>query len=57
VIDKKYASELENKVTVFNEQTNHKFMTTVVMFTLNGIKETEYSGYLLSDDILVELLG
>jgi hypothetical protein len=57
VIDKKYASELENKVTVFNEQTNHKFMTTVVMFTLNGIKENEYSGYLLSDDVLVELLG
>jgi len=33
---------------------NHKFMTTVVMFTLNGVKENEYAGYLLGDNILVE---
>ena len=53
-IDKKYASELENKITVFNEQTNYKFMTTVVMVTLNGVKENEYAGYLLGDSVLVE---
>jgi len=56
VIDKKYASELENKVTVFNEQTNHQFMTTIVMLTLNGVKENEYSNFLLGDNILVEEL-
>ncbi len=50
---KKYASELENKITVFNEQTNYKFMTTVVMFTLNSVKENEYAGYLLADSVLV----
>jgi len=54
VIDKKYASELENKVSVFNEQTNDKFMTTVVMLTLNGIKKNEYSDSLLKADALVE---
>ena len=54
VITKKYASELENKITVFNEQTNYKFTTTVVMFTLNGVKENEYAGYLLADSVLVE---
>jgi len=53
VITKKYASDLENKITVFNEQTNYKFTTTVVMFTLNGVKENEYSGYLLADSVLV----
>ncbi len=53
-IDKKYASELENKITVFNEQTNYKFTTTIVMFTLNGVKENEYAGYLLGDNILLE---
>ncbi len=53
-IDKKYASELENKITVFNEHTNYKFMTTIVMFTLNGVKENEYTGYLLADSVLVE---
>jgi AAA+ ATPase superfamily predicted ATPase len=54
VINKKYASELENKVTVFNEKSNYKFMTTVVMFTLNGLTENEYSGYLVGDNVLVE---
>jgi len=52
-ITKKYASELENKVSVFNEQTNYKFMTTMVMLTLNGVKENEYSNFLLADDVLV----
>jgi len=28
-------------------------MTTVVMFTLNGVKSNEYAEYLLGDDILV----
>ena len=57
VIGKKYASELESKMTVFNEQTNYKFMTTVVMFTLNRVAENEYSGYLLGDDVLVERIA
>ena len=53
IIDKKYASELENKIAVFNEQTNDKFMTTIVMLTLNGIKENEYSDCLLENDVLI----
>ena len=53
VITKKYASDLENKITVFNEQTNYKFTTTVVMFTLNGVKPNEYARYLLADSVLL----
>ncbi|MCH9740515.1 MAG: hypothetical protein K0U38_06705 [Epsilonproteobacteria bacterium] len=54
VIDKKYAQNLENKVSVFNEVTKYAHTTTVVMFTLNGVKRNEYSDYLVEDSVLVE---
>ena len=57
VIDKKYAKNLENKVSVFLKQSKYAHTITVVLLTLNGIKSNEYADYLLSDDVLVGDMG
>lgn len=41
-IDKKYASELENKVDVFRQQTNTKKSIFITMITTFGVKNNEY---------------
>jgi len=53
VIDKKYAKNLENKVSVFLEQSKYAHTVSVVMLTLNGVKSNEYADYLLSDEVLL----
>jgi AAA+ ATPase superfamily predicted ATPase len=53
IIDKKYAKNLETKISVFLEQSKYAHTVTIVMFTLNGVKTNEYADYLLSDEVLV----
>lgn len=56
IIDKKYATNLENKVSVFFKQSQYPHTVTVVMLTLNGVKSNEYADYLISDEILLGAL-
>ncbi|HIP51396.1 MAG TPA: ATP-binding protein [Campylobacterales bacterium] len=52
VIDKKYSDVLENKVSVFLEQSKYAHSVSVVMLTLNGVMPNEYADN-LGDDILL----
>ena len=54
VIDKKYAQNLENKVSVFLKESKYAHTVTVVMLTLNGVKSNDYADYVISDNVLVE---
>ena len=55
-IDKKYASELENKVTIFREQTQTRktiFLTAITSF---GLKRNEYAIKLIQNEIQMDSL-
>jgi hypothetical protein len=52
-MDKKYAEVLENKVSVFLEQSKYAHSVSVVMLTLNGLVLNEYVDS-LGDNILLE---
>ena len=55
-ITKKYAKELEDKVTIFNEQTNYKYSTQIAILTLNGIKKNSYYNTIGVENIEVKKL-
>lgn len=52
-IDKKYADALDNKVSVFLEQSKYAHSVSVVMLTLNGVVSNEYADN-LGDSVLLE---
>jgi hypothetical protein len=54
-IDKKYASELENKEAVFQETTAYNGSIQIIMLTSSGIKENTYSKSLISQSFLIDI--
>ena len=55
-ITKKYAKELEDKVTIFNEQTNYKYSTQIAILTLNGINKNSYYNTIEVENIEIKKL-
>lgn len=56
IITKSYASELENKFTVFKEQTGSRKTLFLVMLTSFGVKENEYKVKLVQNDLRMDTL-
>jgi len=44
VIDKKYKENLQQKINIFNEQTEHKYNIRLIMITSNGVEKNEHYG-------------
>lgn len=44
VIDKKYKENLQQKINIFNEQTEYKYNIRLIIITSNGVKKNEHYG-------------
>jgi AAA+ ATPase superfamily predicted ATPase len=55
-IDKKYAEELRNKVTVFREETGTRKATFLTMVTTFGLKRNMHSAAVVQNDLTMEVL-
>ena len=56
IIDKKYASELRNKISIFRERTKTRKTTFLTMITTFGVRQNEYTLSLLQNEIKMEAL-
>lgn len=56
VIDKKYASELENKLKVFRENTKTKKTLFLTMITTYGVKKNDYHTSLVQNEMKMDAL-
>jgi len=56
IIEKKYADELENKVSVFKRQTKTAKTIFVTFLTTFGIKHNEYAAKFIQNDIKMDAL-
>jgi AAA+ ATPase superfamily predicted ATPase len=56
VIDKKYASELENKLKVFRENTKTKKTLFLTMITTYGIKKNDYFTSVVQNEVRMDAL-
>ena len=55
-IDKKYASELENKLNVFRRETQTKKTLLLTLITTYGIKDNTYKQQLVDNEISMDVL-
>lgn len=53
-IDKNYAAELENKQSVFRDQTKTKKNTFLTMITTYGVKQNEYYRRLIQAEVIMD---
>ena len=54
VISKEYAENLQNKMTVFERETNTKKQIFMVLISANGIKQNQWSQQLISSVVTLE---
>ena len=43
-IDKNYKENLQQKINIFNEQTEYKYNIRLIMITSNGVEKNEHYG-------------
>ena len=55
-IDKKYSTELRNKINVFKESTGTKKAVYLCFITTYGITHNEYAGSLVQNDLKMDVL-
>jgi ribosomal protein S18 acetylase RimI-like enzyme/AAA+ ATPase superfamily predicted ATPase len=55
-IDKKYAQELRNKLSVFKEQTGTRKAVCLTMITSFGLHKNEYASSLVQKDLTMDVL-
>lgn len=55
-IDKKYATNLRNKIGVFKQETKTKHAVHLCMITSNGVKKNEYATELIQNNIMLDSL-
>jgi len=55
-IDKRYAAELANKLTVFRERTRTRKMVFITLITTYGVKQNDYYTNLVENNLTMEAL-
>lgn len=53
VIAKKYAEELENKITVFRSETKTRSATFLTMITTYGVKKNDYYRDIVQGEVVM----